>query len=249
MGLEKICPVCGESFSKKPTESLKNWETRRKYCSKACWNIRSPRVDKLCARCGSKFTVDFYQRDAARYCSRDCADTDPVRRAKTSERIKANPIPNSGSYLFRKGHEVPQEWRDAVSKAVIGKPPPNKMPDVFITCKTCGVIQKVKPCESSKKYCSKTCANKGQNQGRTTEAQRIRSSAVYREWRIAVFERDDYTCQECGQRGGELNADHIKPFALFPELRLDVSNGRTLCKPCHLSTETFGRGAIYRKAA
>src|SRR4051812_20516687 len=55
----------------------------------------------------------------------------------------------------------------------------------------------------------------------------IRNSFEYEEWRKAVFERDNYTCQHCEQVGGRLHADHIKPFALFVELRLEVSNGRT----------------------
>lgn len=61
----------------------------------------------------------------------------------------------------------------------------------------------------------------------------IRESLEYEEWRKKVFERDLYTCQDCGQVGGYLEADHIKPFSLFPELRFELSNGRTLCKPCH----------------
>jgi hypothetical protein len=59
-------------------------------------------------------------------------------------------------------------------------------------------------------------------------------------WRTAVFQRDDYTCQMCGQRGGRLQADHIKPYATYPDLRWDVSNGRTLCVPCHKKTPTYG---------
>ena len=77
--------------------------------------------------------------------------------------------------------------------------------------------------------------------GVTPEHTIIRHSAEYREWRNHVFQRDDYTCQACGKRGGELNADHEFPFALFPALRFEVLNGRTLCKPCHQKTESYGQ--------
>lgn len=69
----------------------------------------------------------------------------------------------------------------------------------------------------------------------------IRQSLPYRVWRTSVFQRDDFTCQSCGQRGGKLNADHIKPFHAFPELRLELTNGRTLCVPCHRLTDTYAK--------
>jgi len=74
----------------------------------------------------------------------------------------------------------------------------------------------------------------------TSEAQKIRSSIRYRLWRESVFTRDNYTCVGCGQRGGRLQADHIKPFALFPKLRFILDNGRTLCVDCHKKTPTYG---------
>lgn len=86
--------------------------------------------------------------------------------------------------------------------------------------------------------------------GLTEENKKIRSSMKMRDWRKAVFARDNYTCQftGCGIRGYKgfgkrviLNADHIKPFSLFPHLRFEVSNGRTLCLECHKKTETWGR--------
>jgi hypothetical protein len=43
----------------------------------------------------------------------------------------------------------------------------------------------------------------------------------------------------CGKTKEKLEADHIKPFALFPELRFDISNGRTLCLPCHKLTDNY----------
>lgn len=76
--------------------------------------------------------------------------------------------------------------------------------------------------------------------GRTSLVQKLRMSHEYKEWRIAVFKRDDYTCVLCGQHGGELQADHIKPFASYPELRFEITNGRTLCVPCHRATPTYG---------
>jgi len=76
--------------------------------------------------------------------------------------------------------------------------------------------------------------------GVTPKNTAIRQSTEYKDWRIKVFQRDNYTCQECGSRGVTLHADHIKPFAYYPELRLVIENGRTLCVPCHQETETYG---------
>lgn len=67
----------------------------------------------------------------------------------------------------------------------------------------------------------------------------IRHSLESKIWRRAVFERDNYTCIWCGKRGVYIEADHIKPFCDYPELRFAIDNGRTLCKDCHKTTDTY----------
>jgi 5-methylcytosine-specific restriction endonuclease McrA len=55
-----------------------------------------------------------------------------------------------------------------------------------------------------------------------------------------VFERDNYTCQKCGQHSGNLQVEHIKEWAKYPELRFDIDNCTTLCMDCHY-TRHFNR--------
>src|SRR3990167_4263598 len=71
-----------------------------------------------------------------------------------------------------------------------------------------------------------------------------RETVKYKRWRTLVFEKDNYTCQHCGARSGKgkkviLNADHIKPFALYPDSRFILSNGRTICLDCHKKTPSY----------
>jgi 5-methylcytosine-specific restriction endonuclease McrA len=69
--------------------------------------------------------------------------------------------------------------------------------------------------------------------GVTPENHLIRSSADYKNWRTKVFEKDNWTCQMCGKRGGRLEAHHKFPFSKFPRLRFKGANGITLCERCH----------------
>ena len=69
----------------------------------------------------------------------------------------------------------------------------------------------------------------------------IRKSPEYKAFRRSMFERDNFTCHLCGQRGGELQLDHILPTCLYLHLIMDENNVRTLCVPCHQGTPTFGR--------
>lgn len=65
----------------------------------------------------------------------------------------------------------------------------------------------------------------------------LRHHREYIDWRASVYERDDYTCQCCGARGGKLNAHHLNSFADYPDFRYNIDNGITMCVMCHDATE------------
>lgn len=85
-------------------------------------------------------------------------------------------------------------------------------------------------------------------------ADSIRKSSRYKDWRQKVFIRDHFTCQDCGQIGGYLEAHHNnKSFsellqevkenlplfnlydgAMIYEPLWETNNGKTLCNKCHI---------------
>lgn len=75
--------------------------------------------------------------------------------------------------------------------------------------------------------------------GITPINKKLRSSNEAKIWRRAVLERDGYICIWCGAKD-KLEADHIKRWSDYPELRFAIDNGRTLCKPCRRTTNTWG---------
>lgn len=83
--------------------------------------------------------------------------------------------------------------------------------------------------------------------GCTKTNQKIRNSIEYRLWRESVLKRDGGACIWCGSIV-DLHVDHIKPFAHYPELRFAIDNGRTLCKRCHSTTDTYcGKAKLCKK--
>ncbi len=70
--------------------------------------------------------------------------------------------------------------------------------------------------------------------GITAPNKLARGTSEIAEWRLSVFQRDDYTCRICKVKGGNMNAHHILSFATDKNLRHDIDNGVALCRKCHI---------------
>ena len=101
--------------------------------------------------------------------------------------------------------------------------------------KSCGCYQKE---IASDRFKELSKNQKGKNHpnwkgGISHERELFDTQKETKDWKKTIYIRDNFTCVSCNQIGYELNVHHIKPYSLFPDLRLDLDNGITLCEKCH----------------
>lgn len=191
--------------------------------------MKKTSIIKKCEICGNEFTAHQYllKKGQARFCSLECKSKD--QSGKTN--LLANRICLICSKPFHIQENQAKKGRGnfcssvCYHKSTKGKIAHNKGIPMLEEQKL-----KVSKSRRGKMMGELNPAWKG---GITPENRKIRASINYRLWREAVFAKDNWTCQECGWRGCKLHADHIKPFAIFPELRFAIDNGQTLCVGCH----------------
>jgi 5-methylcytosine-specific restriction endonuclease McrA len=204
------------------------------------------KIKKKCEYCAVQFIA---KRDTRRFCSQRCADKhrNPLK-PRRQKKGRMDRCSRCNKEVWTHPNKFRLKRRFCSRGCQIGW---MKEMAYRFKCKVCGKVVFVQPCQQkirNRITCSRECIAKVKRQ--EAEMRRIelgytkhqldrlvRYSKEMKEWRTAVFKRDDYTCQMCGERGAYLEADHIKPFAFFPELRFDLSNGRTLCRECHDKTK------------
>lgn len=245
--MEKICLQCGNAFNVK-----KSHYNKRKLCSKICQsefykksllgknnpNYQNKEIKKFnCIVCNSVFYKKTYGTQ------KTCSDACYKKRLSDA---------NKGKIVINKR----QKTIITISKMYCKCG--NKKDLKAVKCFSCHkeLIKKKKnkcvfcdcyftPNTSKQKFCNKTCLvefkrvnslnknNPNWKGGVGSKNQIERKSYKFKEWRKSVFERDNYTCLDCGKKGGTLHGHHILPFATYVELRFEVSNGKTLCVHCH----------------
>lgn len=203
------------------------------------------KVPIICRGCGTEFLTFPCRAGRAKYCSATCRKNFLALQEKKDnrlsvkcshcgkdiKRVKVYPIKEMNHYCSTKCKAIAQSKH------------------VKRICATCGIEFEVHPSDINKSanagmFCSKVCRGKAMSKmqygpnnpfwrgGVSPKNKLIRNGKRMRDWRISVFERDNYTCQICGQKGGLLHAHHIVEFHKNRE-NYDISNGMTVHAKCH----------------
>ena len=202
----KVCSICGQLKLVIHFERTAGCRNTRNQCKVCRKSLRNKTHILICSQCGK----EFLGRKGKKFCSKEC------RSIWQSQNLTGDKAPS---------------WRGG---------------DIYFYCDYCGeeshCLKSVYN-KSDKHFCSIECRGKyfsGENnpsynpsltqkereQGRTMEGSK--------QWRKQVYERDNYTCQCCGDnRGHNLNAHHLNSHNWDKENRTNVDNGITLCEKCH----------------
>lgn len=160
-------------------------------------------------------------------------------------------------YFEKLGYEIPRRIdKYNVSRVKRGSKIKVKVLDLMqnsnalvdVECDNCKKIMLMKYeafnlCRRNEKYYCNQCKNifnRGKHhynwKPNKTDEERLYKRLIegYTEFVKRVLERDNYTCQFCGNKiNHNAEVHHLDGFDWCKEKRLDDTNGITLCKTCH----------------
>lgn len=260
----KVCTCCGElkhiyKYYKKKNRD--NTYRRESYCKQCKEKKRKNRHKLICEFCGQKFTSGDKNQ---RFCSNKCRGKSKDFKIKYNCEICGKECEESKQhYLNSEHHFCSQEcshiWQ---SQNWLGENH-HSFSSIKVNCSYCGKEYYVtkhtyESRTSGNFYCSIYCMGQGMigkyvgekspkwNSDITQEErEKGRNIEGYNDFIKGVYERDNYTCQICGQEGNghNLNAHHINGYNWYKEGRTDINNGITLCEKCHKEFhKLYGKG-------
>ena len=203
--------TCGQKLPCTQERKEKMSQKRIAYWEKKKVEIFNNRIPKFCEICKKE-----YFGQGKRFCSRECSKKWCAVRWK----VEKHP------WLGKKHTE---EYKQKMSEMFSG--------------------------EKGNMYGVRGKHAPGWRGGKCPLYDQIRHMSEYNRWRKEVYKRDYWTCQLCHKKGGRIEADHCRvPFVCLIFIHKivsldqareckelwDINNGRTLCRPCHEKTETWG---------
>lgn len=177
---------------------------------------------RICENCENEFDAYIYnvKKGLGKYCSRACRNVGAKLGYKKGHPSYWTDETRAKVSASLKGHNTSPETRQKISLANTGK----------------------KVSEETRAKLSKIHVARWDKIGRKTDGQDRRKDYKYLAWRRKVLKRDNWVCVLCGTTK-DIQADHIKEWGNYPQLRYRVSNGRTLCVQCHRKTPNYGMKA------
>lgn len=181
------------------------------------------------SKSGAKYCSTCRQKGERAYWY-DRKDYPKEAIAKASAAIRGKPrstewCKNIG--LSKKGRKLTQETRRKMSLARMGEKNP----------------QYGKRGELSTMWGRRGPLSPNYNPALTDYDRRNYRSPEVSAWRRSVFERDHFTCQITGRKGGKLAAHHLDGWDGHPSKRFDPNNGITISEALHdLFHEIYGKG-------
>lgn len=240
-GLRNICRECGDDGHFMPEDYIpKKWWTKED----------EELLIKLYPHYLNEELIELYFKNKTLKALTDKAyqlsKKHNIKLVKTKETLerkyKIHSERMSGENAPNYGKKLSEETRRKISEARIGKYCGENSP-VFGKPKSEEVKRKISISKkklglwkgkNNPRYKNPLVGEQNPNWkgGITPIHAKIRNSDKYFNWKIAVFKRDNYTCQRCGSKS-KLEAHHIENFAECEAKRFDIDNGISLCTYCH----------------
>lgn len=195
-------------------------------------------VELTCKNCCSSYSVKPSRADSSKFCSMECKSN----YSRTS--VTCNNCGEDFSKYKRRAERsdadlCSQECREEYWSNNISPEIDTSGESIELDCSYCdNTITKPKSRTLfDKTFCDKDCYGDWLSENNVGEEHPQYTGGPAEKFTVyekrKIFERDDYTCQDCGSGGEQLNAHHIEPASENPSKVHDINNGVTLCVECH----------------
>jgi len=244
------CPVCNKSFYRKASD-IYGKNVRISYCSRGCHFshkfIRTlEKATKQYSKSWQELIHKWYVIDkiSVRQITKKLdLSNRVVPRALRMLNIPQRSVHDRIALQWRDNKKRKKEFAKIMSERFKGNIPWNKGQSKETNASTRRQAEWMTGVNNPM-YSKRGKAHPNYKNGKyTAEKKRYWGTSEYQQWRKAVYKRDKYACQKCGDnKGNNLNAHHVKSFVDYPKLRYKISNGITLCDKCHQLIHSSIRG-------
>lgn len=243
MSENTTCPTCGrEDFKSELGVKFHHTDVHGESLSEETFT---------CDYCDDEFTAPKHSRQEEHtFCDQDCSSSWMSENVVGENNKQYNRIDvscdNCGNTIQVKpnrtkvyhnhfcDNDCKYEW---LSEYLTGESNPKYNMEEYV-CENCGEkfnsIPAHRPEEN--KFCGRDCQAEWQRTITGEDHPHYRgghSGGFTQSERDEIFQRDNYTCQECGNDESPIHAHHIIPVHENDDKAHNVENGKALCVECH----------------